>query len=892
MNEGKDARLHRMPRKPLRFEDLVKSSPNAAEEVQAGLGPYVRADIKAELFSSDFKKHMSAIGKLSAALPTQLEETISNLDLLLRWVVLRFTESAPNTQSLIKTLDYMSDLLTALKGASYRLAEQEAVMFLPALFEKCGHNIKDVREKFCKLFRVVYGVYPVSKIVPYAVEGLKSKNSRTRVECLQELGNVIERHGLEVCERGANKGTLNAIVQAVGDSALRAAALNTLATCYTVAGEDIWKMLGKVTDSQRSLLEDKFKRITKEHGAAPGKLGPKLAGARDVSASVSLPGAAAVPARPSSRPAALSASTSALPTPPKPAAAAAAPSVTTPGSAPRPAAPQTPTVDRVPSGLMQATVSASVSVAATPRAASGPSTFAPEAPVAPASTSGRSGRSSSWSTAVDMVRSDDTERCIEGMKMLIHELIAVSSSSASPETLALYAAETEGLVHVLTKKAAAFFEKANEDGMLSSTRPCKYVVNTLLQLFSVLPMASAVSEPSVQDIIGVLLATLMDDRLPMLEEGNPLVKALNVLMLKILENAPRTASFCALLLLLRRPPQLHDDSPTVRGKFDELVVKCLLKLTKALPSSLHQVDVAEVLLAIHGFFMSLGVDEIRLKGQVDYKPLRLVKTLLHELTRLLGPSIMNHVTRIPGPETKPEPIIYAYIKLNLSAVAPAAAPAQPAPVAVAAAPPAAAPSMAPASVVTTPVASGTPTPLKVLKNELAEIFKKIGDKATTTVGITELYRFTQDHPEIDISPHLSRTSEAFQLYIKRGLAKEGNQAAEDRPAPQVASLDSYQERLQRLKQGAAPAAAAADAGAARPAPEGDGRQSLAALRERMRSITASAAAGGSSPAKPAMAVAAAAPPAAPAAPAPTDSASTMASLQERMQRLRAMAATK
>ncbi len=39
------------------------------------------------------------------------------------------------------------------------------------------------------------------------------------------------------------------------------------------------------------------------------------------------------------------------------------------------------------------------------------------------------------------------------------------------------------------------------------------------------------------------------------------------------------------------------------------------------------------MLSIHDFFIGLGVDEIRRRGALDDKPLRMVKTLLHELCK-------------------------------------------------------------------------------------------------------------------------------------------------------------------------------------------------------------------------------------------------------------------
>ena len=45
-------------------------------------------------------------------------------------------------------------------------------------------------------------------------------------------------------------------------------------------------------------------------------------------------------------------------------------------------------------------------------------------------------------------------------------------------------------------------------------------------------------------------------------------------------------------------------------------------------------DLDELLLSIHDFFMGLGVDEIRRRGADDDKPLRMVKTILHELCKI------------------------------------------------------------------------------------------------------------------------------------------------------------------------------------------------------------------------------------------------------------------
>ncbi len=49
----------------------------------------------------------------------------------------------------------------------------------------------------------------------------------------------------------------------------------------------------------------------------------------------------------------------------------------------------------------------------------------------------------------------------------------------------------------------------------------------------------------------------------------------------------------------------------------------------------QELDIAQLLMVIHHYFMSLGVDEIRRRGARDDKSLRMVKSILHELTKVL-----------------------------------------------------------------------------------------------------------------------------------------------------------------------------------------------------------------------------------------------------------------
>lgn len=92
------------------------------------------------------------------------------------------------------------------------------------------------------------------------------------------------------------------------------------------------------------------------------------------------------------------------------------------------------------------------------------------------------------------------------------------------------------------------------------------------------------------------------------------------------ENTERTSSFVILISLLR--PSGVADLPSARQqavirergpRFTDLVVKCLIKLTKALGLTINDVDLDKLLKSIHDYLEDLGIDEIR-KRSASYCP--------------------------------------------------------------------------------------------------------------------------------------------------------------------------------------------------------------------------------------------------------------------------------
>lgn len=74
----------------------------------------------------------------------------------------------------------------------------QSVDFLISAFLQSGHNIEKVREKMRELTKLICCIYPTSKLFVYILEGLKSKNNRTRIESVDHVGYMIDRYGVEV----------------------------------------------------------------------------------------------------------------------------------------------------------------------------------------------------------------------------------------------------------------------------------------------------------------------------------------------------------------------------------------------------------------------------------------------------------------------------------------------------------------------------------------------------------------------------------------------------------------------------------------------------------------------------------------------------------------------
>lgn len=788
MGSGKHERARKYRPRPGRFEGPASDE---NEALYAALSPVTSDAFRSLLFSTDFKQHMEAADMLMSCLPQLFAETQASLDLLLRWFVLRICDG--NSQSLIKVLETTRSVLQALADSGYQMTEYEALILLPCIVEKAGHPLDRVRLLHRDVLRICSALHPSHKIIDHIACGLTSKNSRTKIESCEQISDIVEKEGMGVVVATKSKPLQQvALLLKERDGSTRAAALSCIESVWSKEGEGVWRHLGRLEPREHDLIEEKLRRSV--HQPPPMADRPAYP-TRSMKPSIVPSGNGLEVIQDNELPVQQSvhlvAARNQVFTPRA--------AVDSPIFAPTPCAPGLPVATSSPG--RQPTVSVSYDAD-------------PDFPAR-------------WEEHVRGVESPSLPLAVEAMKQLCADIMLATEGKASPRARALIGGSSERLFDAILLQLRKIFASATVEisaGRTPSSRGCKYALNVMLQAMAVPEAAQSLPQAPLREAICLLLVKLLDERsLIAFEEGSTLVKAVNVLMLKMLEASNRTYAFGALLQLLRQPPQEVAGETTT--KFYDLVVKCLIKLTKSLQVSLDGVDIPGLLLSLHDFFLYLGLDEIRKRSSADDKPLRMAKTILHELCKMRGYDIYEDASSIPGRDSAPQPLIFAYIGLNLQSLSESGYPGLSNP------PPTHSMSSGAASI--GPITSSrggdeensgdavahvvhaamNETQKTEVKTKLKDIMTRLVQKEKSGAAMGELYVLKKAHPQY-VDKYIAGTSDMFRAFIMQGLAaleaeggmarsgKEYSPAHETTPEKVGSSrLSALRERMSMVKQG-------------------------------------------------------------------------------------------
>lgn len=219
-------------------------------------------------FNSDFKNHIKAIDLMRDFFQKSSAENpvvVANLDLVLKWIALRFFDTNPVV--ITKALELILIVFGICEQQhQYTLNDLEAGSFIPYLVGKVGDPKDAVRNKVHEILAKMQQIYPANKILAYLFNpGLQSKNARQRATCLEEISQMIEKHGMSLFQPPNSVQLIKDLAKYIAerDNSVRNGALSCIVQVYFLEGERVFKLIGSLSDKEMSLVEERIKRAAK-----------------------------------------------------------------------------------------------------------------------------------------------------------------------------------------------------------------------------------------------------------------------------------------------------------------------------------------------------------------------------------------------------------------------------------------------------------------------------------------------------------------------------------------------------------------------------------------------------------------------------------------------------
>ena len=370
-----------------------------------------------------------------------------------------------------------------------------------------------MRVKIRAILKQMSRIYPASKLFSFLLKGIESKNSRTRTECLEELASLIQRSGMSVCAPSKAFPVI-ASQLADRDAGVRNGALAAITQAYLLAGQNVYKYIGKISEKDKSLIEERLKRLPPGAGASaqasvakPVPVEPPRVGGLAMAAADAEYSERVMPASPGMKRRVVSAASASGGSNIRKEFSLDLDKLDLPSRAQQ---------QHMQQQQQQRSLSASSSLGFSSRITPEDRAF-----------------SVSMDVIMAQVISTDPAMAIDGVKQL-EKIIATTPDAALPHV--------NEIVPALTLQIRLAFT-ASDVTSAGVSRLCKHLINVLVQIFSVPDLARALEKGQLHTCIYELLHRLLDPVLQQLDQGQQLARALNMLMVRVLDNSDRNDCF-------------------------------------------------------------------------------------------------------------------------------------------------------------------------------------------------------------------------------------------------------------------------------------------------------------------------------------------------------------
>jgi cytoskeleton-associated protein 5 len=598
-NRGKDVREKKNGKTKWVLED-AKEVEELIVLVKEQMEKETDSQLHAKLFHKDFKKQVDGIKELTVFAPQHAAEVIDNLDLLLRMCSLRMVQKACNTSVLLAVLELLKALTDLCVANTYYLTETEANVILPVLLQEIGSNNESIRGQMREVVKKVTHVYPASKMFSFAMDAaLNTRNQRSKAEVLAEMAALVDRLGLDQVCVPCKALPMMASMIGERDVLVRNAACDFFAAAFSSIGDKIWKYIDKKLEPKdKDILEARLKKVKTTVPASAPAAKP---GAADLRRSMPEMAASEKPA----------------------------PDVR--------ASVNLETARSVETPLRRASKHqvAELLEAPTPTIHNIRSRFQEEHNV-----------ESVFVDSMRLIAEGDVEEQIAAFRALSDSIDKVEGKLVEKNFNAIASCVQMELARLLADSATS-----------SDFRLAKHAIHTLHQVFEKQPVAAqSLKDCTTGRLLEEIL--LLSIELQSNEDAKSLLAGLNEVMMDTLHSANPNHCFTSLIRFLYEGANLSGER-VATPEFVDNALRALLEMARSMQECMGKLDVDMLLYDCHMFLVSHPPSKYRGK---EFRPLRLLKTILNELVKIKGGGIRDHLTLVPV-ETKPT--LCSYIELVL-----------------------------------------------------------------------------------------------------------------------------------------------------------------------------------------------------------------------------------
>jgi len=584
-----------------------------------------------------------------------------------------------NTAIYKAILDFLTILFGVLQNEKYLFSDFEASLIFPLLCDLLGTVNSQLRPDIKNMLIQCLNIYPPIKLTNFLIRALDSKYQHTKLECLNLIKSIILQHGIKVITARDIK-SFGKIFNQVTDTQIKNECLELIAEIYKIKGETVWSSFGE------SLFTEKNKEIilAKFKQLKIAEIRPKTGQIESKKIDIT-------------------------------------PEINKENEK---------NLEKIKTPIKNKIIPTEISIKSVEK---------PKEKSVKKAIENLDSKISNISECLNILLDHEISKRVDALVFLNEKL--ASDSQFLDKSLDFSIENINKILCVFSKVLHSIFTDYTQAEF--PARFAKYFLTILNKFCAMRCLIQQANSDSMNSLIFEVLSNLLYPGLEKLGEnceGENLMKSMNSCMLFLLEKSNPNIIFNVLINLYQNTENLIDKIP---AKLPDLIVKCLLKLTKVLDSLIPMLDITELLKNIQKY-----LDFVNLKQNAHTEiGTRVVKTIVNELVKSKKENIWefynkmeNSLSEKPQEETK----IKRWITLMLSNI----------------------PTFNKQN-----EKSEIKNDFNNYQNELKEIFMGLNSKETFDLSIRKLAEYKKSHPEIDLSKYFQSCSKTFTDHVMNLLEK-------------------------------------------------------------------------------------------------------------------------